>query len=335
MSASELFPRSWTGRRVAVLGAILIVMAFSAVRMDVPRLVSQVGGAVLAPLGLARASDAGNAIGSMVGQMWPLQLSDREDIAELPGFDPDNLPPFSHLETTTESVRELDPERLAPATVTHRKVWLVHPFGYVLDVAGKLLETVEIAIWGTLLAALLGLPLGLAGARPLVRSNAGRQTARGLSAGLRAVPELLSALFLVTAFGFGPSAGILALGLHAAGFLGRFYADAIEDANQAPVRALLAAGAGRLATFRFALLPQVRAPFVSSTVYILDRNVRMATVVGLVGAGGIGQELKGRIDMYEYAHVGTILAGILIVVLLLDQFAARLRRKTPDNLTPR
>lgn len=328
MSAGAAFPRGWTAGRIAVIVAVLAALGFSAQRMDVPRLLAQAGGALLAAAGLGAGSDAGTALGGMLGQMWPPQLSDRQDVTTIPGFDPADLPPFTHLETTSETVRQLDREALAPETVTRRTVWLVHPFGYALQVARKLLETVEIALWGTLLASLLGLPLGLAGARPLVGTGAIRQAARGLAAVLRSVPELLSALLLVAAFGFGPPAGILALGLHAAGFLGRFYADAIEDTNQAPVRALQAAGAGRLATFRFALLPQVRAPFVSSTFYILDRNVRMATVVGLVGAGGVGQELKGRIDMYEYAHVGTILLGILIVVLLLDQIAARLRRKT-------
>ncbi|MEJ5978012.1 phosphonate ABC transporter, permease protein PhnE [Novosphingobium sp. PS1R-30] len=313
MSTATAFPRSWSLRRIAVLAVVLVLLAVSAVRVDVPRLFTQAG--------------ASRALAGMAAQMWPLQISDRQDVAEIPGFDPAHLPLFAYLQTTDETTRELDRDRLAPATVRHRKVWLVQPFGYVTQVASKLLETIEIAIWGTLIAVLLGLPLGLAGSASLVRSPTVRQAARAASAGLRAVPELLSALVLVTAFGFGPPAGILALGLHAAGFLGRFYADAIEDANQAPVRALQASGAGRLATFRFALWPQVRAPFVSSTFYILDRNVRMATVVGLVGAGGIGQELKGRIDMYEYAHVGTILVGILIVVLLLDHIAARLRRK--------
>lgn len=315
MTAATPFPRSWSPLRLAAIAAILALLALSAVRMDVPRLITQ--------------ADAGKSLGGMVGQMWPPQLSDRQDVATIPGFDPARLPPLAYLETTSETRRALDPERLTAAAVTRETVWLVRPFGYVGQVALKLLETVEIAIWGTIIAAALGLPLGLFGARPLMAAAPVRQVARGICAALRAVPELLSALFLVTAFGFGPPAGILALGLHAAGFLGRFYADAIEDADQAPVRALQAGGAGRLATFRFALWPAVRAPFVSSTFYILDRNVRMATVVGLVGAGGIGQELKGRIDLYEYAHVGTILAGILIVVLLLDHFAARLRRKTP------
>lgn len=329
MAATAAFPRVWTARRVLLAMAVVGVLLISAVRLDVPRMLGQAADAVVGTAGRGGASNPARALGVMARRMWPPQLSDRRDTATIENFDPARLPPFSHLETTQERGRVLDPETLRPATVTRTTVWLVRPFGYALHVGAKLVETVEIALWGTLLACALGLPLGLAGAAPMVRLAPLRQAARGACAMLRAVPELLSALFLVTAFGFGPAAGILALGLHAAGFLGKFYADAIEDADQAPVRALQAAGAGGIATFRFALVPQVRAPFVSATFYILDRNVRMATVVGIVGAGGIGQELKGRIDMYEYAHVGTILIAILIVVIALDQIAARLRRKRP------
>ncbi|WP_255964271.1 PhnE/PtxC family ABC transporter permease, partial [Staphylococcus aureus] len=118
-------------------------------------------------------------------------------------------------------------------------------------------------------------------------------TARGIVSLLRAVPELISALFLVLAYGFGPIAGVLALALHACGFLGKFYAEDIETADDKPQEALRAISANKLKIMRFAVLPQVMPQFVAYTLYVLDRNVRMATVVGLVGAGGIGQELKG------------------------------------------
>lgn len=327
MTSTAAFPRSWPLRRVVTVAVIAAMLTVSALRMEVPRMMGQAFNAVLGAAGLVAPSETGAALGAMAGRMWPLEISSRRDIETIEGFDPTRLPAFTHVETTRQAGRALDHETLRPSTVTRTTVWLVHPFGYALHVAAKMVETIEIALWGTLFALAMGLPLGLASARALVRSAPIRQAARGICAMLRAVPELLSALFLVTAFGFGPTAGVFALGLHAAGFLGKFYADAIEDADQAPVRALLAAGASRIATFRFALVPQVRAPFVTSTFYILDRNVRMATVVGIVGAGGIGQELKGRIDMYEYAHVGTILVAILLVVVLLDQIAARLRRQ--------
>lgn len=97
--------------------------------------------------------------------------------------------------------------------------------------------------------------------------------------------------------------------------------------DRRPQEALAAIGAGRLAIWRMAVLPQVMQHHIGSTLYVLDRNVRMATVIGLVGAGGIGQELKGRYDMYEYGHVGTILLAIFLVVLLLNRLSERLRRR--------
>jgi phosphonate transport system permease protein len=120
---------------------------------------------------------------------------------------------------------------------------------------------------------------------------------------------------------------MLALGIHSAGFLGKFYAEDIEDADRKPQEALVALGAGKLRVLRAAVLPQVLPSYVAYTLYILDRNVRMATVVGLVGAGGIGLELKGRFDMFEYDHVGTILVAIFTTVLILDQISARLRAR--------
>jgi phosphonate transport system permease protein len=138
---------------------------------------------------------------------------------------------------------------------------------------------------------------------------------------------MISALFLVLAYGFGPIAGILALGLHAAGFLGKFYAEDIENADRGPQEALQAIGAGKLKVLWFGVLPQVFPQYIAYTLYILDRNVRMAIVIGIVGAGGIGQELKGRYDMFNYGHVSTILLALFVTVFLLDQLSARIRAR--------
>lgn len=328
MTPQPAFPRTLRWRHLAALVIAALLLASSAARMDLGRLAQQMAAAALAPVGLAAPSQASDALGGMIAQLVPIQLSDRRDIASMADFDPARLPRFAYLETTAESRRELNPDTLAHTEVTRQTTWLVQPFGYVGQVAAEMLETIEIALWGTILAIILSMPLALLGAAPLMSQRLVRGGARGLCAALRAFPELLSALFLVAAFGFGPGAGILALGIHAAGYLGRTFADAIEDADQRPLQAVQATGANGLIAFRMAVLPQVRAPFVSAAFYILDRNVRTATVVGLVGAGGIGQELKGRIDMFEYGHVGTILIAILITVLLLDRIAIRLRRRS-------
>ena len=195
------------------------------------------------------------------------------------------------------------------------------------DVFVKMVQTVEIAIWGTLLSVLLSIPLAYLAARNYTPSRFTYTLARGSISLLRSAPELIVALFLVLAYGFGPIAGVLALGLHAAGFLGKFYAEDIENADKKSQEALEAIGAGKLKTLWYGVLPQVLPQYIAYTLYILDRNIRMATVIGLVGAGGIGQELKGRFDMFQYDHVATILIAIFIVVFLLDQFSARLRAR--------
>jgi phosphonate transport system permease protein len=202
---------------------------------------------------------------------------------------------------------------------------MVEPFGYLVYVLGKMLESLEIALWGTLLALVAGLPLAYFGARGYAPGRVAYALARTTSSFLRAVPELVSALVLVLAFGFGPMAGVLALGLHSAGFFGKFYADDVENADRGPQEALLAVGANRLKVLRFAVLPQVLPQYVAYTQYILERNVRMATVIGVVGAGGIGIELKGRFDMFNFGHVSTILLVIFLTVMLLERLTQRLR----------
>jgi phosphonate transport system permease protein len=109
--------------------------------------------------------------------------------------------------------------------------------------------------------------------------------------------------------------------------LGKFYAEDIENADRKPQEALEAIGSGKLRTLWWGVLPQVMPQYVAYTSYILDRNLRMATVIGLVGAGGIGQELKGRFDLFQYGHVMTILLAIFLFVFALDQLSARIRAR--------
>jgi phosphonate transport system permease protein len=320
------FPPLLGHRTLAILLGTLAVLWITAQRVEIPRMIALTSEAVLVPLGLAERSQVGDGLGATLGQLVPIQLSTRREIARIEGFDPSRLPPFAHIETVETRVAELNPDTLRSESRTVRTGWLVEPFGYLFLVAAKMLETIEIALWGTLFAISIGWPLALMGARNLTPHPAIGAGARAIAAFLRAMPELIAALFLVIAFGFGPIAGVLALAFHSAGFLGKFYADDIEDADPRPQAALRGMGAGRIATWRFAILPEVLPQHIACTLYALDRNVRMATVIGLVGAGGIGQELKGRFDLYEYGHVGTILIAIFLVILLLDLIAARARR---------
>lgn len=277
-------------------------------------------------VGLTDDSQALDAFTALAERMWPPQLADEIEIGRIPGFDPHRLPLFAHVETRQVETRLIDPLTGQLRINVETRDILVRPFGYAIQVAVKLIETLEIALWGTLLAVTLGAPLALLSARGLSPHPVPIFAARAVVAFLRSAPELITALFFVLTFGFGPVAGVMALALHAAGFLGKFYAEDIENADPGPREALAATGAGRLKVLRHAILPQVMPQYVAYTLYILDRNVRMATVIGLVGAGGIGQELKGRYDLYDYGHVATILIAIFLLVLALDQLAARIRR---------
>jgi phosphonate transport system permease protein len=319
-------PRPYGGRAWAVGIVALIALWITGQRVEIGRMAAMTSEAVLAQAGLVERSQVREGLSKLLSELFPIQLSETREVARIPDFDPMDLPPFARLEAVETHVERLNPQTLRIERTTDRRTMLVEPFGYAAHVALKMLETLEIAVWGTILGVAFGLPLGMLGARNLTPHRWVRTAARGVIATMRSVPELVSALLLVIAYGFGPIAGVLALAIYGGGFLGKFYADDMESSDAAPQEALTAIGAGRVLLWRFAILPQVMPQFIAYTLYVLDRNVRMATVIGLVGAGGIGQELKGRYDMYEYAHVGTILVAILIVVLLLDQGASRLRR---------
>ncbi|CAH0356512.1 hypothetical protein BH11PSE5_BH11PSE5_20440 [soil metagenome] len=320
------YPRPYGSRTVLVLIGAALLLWYTGQRVEIGRMIAMTTEAVAVQFGPFGRSQVADGLGNAIGQLVPIQLSDRQDIARIEGFDPDDLPLLSHLETVESRGEAINPQTLRMESSPVRTTYLVQPLGYAWLVATKMLETLEIALWGTIVAIMVGFPLALLGARNMMRFAAIRMVARSVIGFCRAIPELVSALFLVIAYGFGPIAGILALGLYGAGFLGKFYADDIENADPRPQEALTAIGASKIVMWRYAILPQVLPQYIAYTLYILDRNVRMATVIGLVGAGGIGQELKGRYDMYEYGHVGTILIAIFIVVLLLDRSACRLRK---------
>lgn len=324
-------PTSWrfpAPVRPRVLLAWLLLVAavvVSAPSVEAGRMLRMTGEAVAA-LATGGHSQVGDGLGAIGRQLVPLQISERRDVSRIEDFDRNRLPLFAHIEVVDTRTQRLDPETLQMRTVVERTEYLVEPIGYLVHVGLKLWETLMIAFWGTLLAVLMSAPLAFFSARNLTPYGWLYGGARALVSLLRAVPELVSALFLVVAYGFGPVAGVLALALHGAGFLGKFYAEDVEAADPKPQEALAATGANRLKVLRFAILPQVIPQYIGYTLYVLDRNFRMATVVGLVGAGGIGQELKGRFDMYNYHHVGTILVAMFATVFLIDQLSARLRR---------
>lgn len=310
---------------IAVL--VFALLLITGYRTEMDRMVTMTTEAVGNLVGLNDDSQVVRGLSKVADSMWPPQLATSEEVARMNDFDAGNLPLFARVENRETVTQRLNENTLQLESVTQTTEVLYDPLGYVKTVLVKMIETLEIALWGTLLAVSLSIPLAWFAASNYSPNRVTYTLARGFISLLRSVPELIVALFLVLAYGFGPIAGVLALGLHAAGFLGKFYAEDIENADKQPQEALEAIGAGKIKTVLYAVMPQVLPQYVAYTAYILDRNLRMATVVGLVGAGGIGQELKGRFDMYDYGHVMTILIAIFLFVFLLDQLSARIRSR--------
>ena len=191
----------------------------------------------------------------------------------------------------------------------------------------SMVETVEIAIWGTFIAIVLSIPLGIFSARNIAPHPLVYLVARVVTVLFRAIPEFILAMFLVISVGFGAISGILALGLHTMGFLAKFYAEDMEHVSTEPIDALTATGATKSQIFMFSVVPQVLHSFIAYNLYILDRNVRMATMLGIVGAGGIGYELISAFRMFRYQRVTTIIIIIFVTILTIDFVSSEIRKR--------
>ena len=188
-------------------------------------------------------------------------------------------------------------------------------------------ETIEIAFLGTFIAIILSIPVGLFSARNLAPNYLVFLIARIITIFFRAIPEFIIAMILVIAVGFGAIPGVLALGLHTMGFLAKFYAEDIEHVNKGPIEALKSSGASKRQIISFAVIPQIIPSFVANNLYILDRNIRMATMLGIVGAGGIGYELLSSFRMFEYQKVSAIIIIIFITIFIIDHLSSLIRSK--------
>ncbi len=173
---------------------------------------------------------------------------------------------------------------------------------------------------GTLLAALLGLLFALPAAGRF--GVPAQSLARLLLNALRAVPELVWGALMVLAAGLGPNAGTLALALHTGGVLGRLFAEALENTPAQPAEALRLAGSGRLAAFAYGTLPGVWPQLVAYTLYRWENNIRMASVLGFVGAGGLGQMLYFSLSLFQQAQAATVILAMLVLVLGVDSLSA-------------
>jgi len=188
-------------------------------------------------------------------------------------------------------------------------------------------ETLAMSLLGTLLAAVLGLALALPASRQHEADRARLRTAtRFVLNALRSIPELVWAALLLISAGLGPFAGTLALALHTSGVLGRLFAEAIENAPPGPGAALRAQGVGNGRVFLYATLPQVLPQLLSYTLYRWENNIRAAAVLGVVGAGGLGQLLSFHMGLFHMGKTATILGAMLLLVALVDSLSYAARR---------
>jgi phosphonate transport system permease protein len=195
------------------------------------------------------------------------------------------------------------------------------------EIAWPALETVDIALFGTVMAVLFALPLAVLAARNTTPARVLYGVARAIIAICRSIPDLVWALIFVTAVGLGPFPGALAISVHSVGMLGRLFAEVIEDMDMGPVEALTMTGANRLQVFSHAVVPTVLPSLLGIGLYRLDENIRSSLVLGFVGAGGIGFELLTAMNLFDYHTVSMVLLVQFALVLAAERLSAWLRRR--------
>ena len=195
------------------------------------------------------------------------------------------------------------------------------------DALWPALETIDIAIFGTLAGVILAVPLAVLAAANVTPSRYMYYLARGIIGFTRAVPDLVWALFFVTAVGLGRFPGGLALAVHSIGMLGRLFAETIEHMDMAPIDALSLTGARRVQIFTHGIIPSVLPSLAGISLYRLDENFRSSLVLGFVGAGGIGFQLLTAMNLFQYREVSLLLIVIFVIVVAVERLSALLRQK--------
>ncbi|QIM16188.1 phosphonate ABC transporter, permease protein PhnE [Leucobacter insecticola] len=193
-------------------------------------------------------------------------------------------------------------------------------------IVSLLVETVQMAVVGTVLGAILSLFIAFGAAANLAPKWL-YFPCRWIMNVIRSLPDLVFALMFVSAVGLGPFAGILAMTIGSIGSIGKVFAEAMESVDAGPMTAMRAVGASPRQVTQFGVLPQAAPLLVSYTLLLFEGNVRGATILGMVGAGGIGLELTTAMRMYDYGHLSAIIICIIVLVTLIDQASALIRKK--------
>lgn len=197
---------------------------------------------------------------------------------------------------------------------------------YLAGLARATWTTVRIATLGSLLGAVLALPLAVLTARNLAAPKPLAWLAKGLLDVMRSIHTLVFGLVLVGIVGLGPTAGILAIGLHSMGTYGKLFAEAIESLDMAAVHAVQSVGAGPLQVFFTAIWPSVLPQFVSSHLYIWEFNIRDSTILGIIGAGGLGLLISEATALFQWGRLATVLLVVIALVASFDAMSRRIRK---------
>ena len=229
-------------------------------------------------------------------------------------FKPVEISHVSKLFTQSQNMREFGRGFLHPDFTQWRlyvaQMWL----------------TVQIAIWGTFLAVLVAVPMGLASARNIAPVWL-QQPMRGFTNILRSVPDLVVGLVFVVAVGLGPFAGVMAIAVNTGGVLAKLFSEAVESIDKAPIEGVRATGANRLQEIIWGVIPQVAPLWTSYALYRFESNSRSATVLGLIGAGGIGQLLFDSLNSFAYPALSAIVIVIVVAVTLIDFLSQAMRAR--------
>jgi len=189
----------------------------------------------------------------------------------------------------------------------------------------EMLVTLEIALWGTFLAVLTAIPFGLLASSNIVPWWV-YQPIRRLMDSFRAINEMVFAMLFVVAVGLGPFAGVLALWIHTSGILAKLFSEAVEAIDHQPIEGIRSTGAGALHEIIYGVIPQVMPLWISFTLYRFESNIRSATVVGMVGAGGIGVLLWEIIRSFQYKETSAVMIIVVITVSLIDIVSSKIRK---------
>jgi phosphonate transport system permease protein len=200
-------------------------------------------------------------------------------------------------------------------------------WSYLPDIAGPMVETFAMAVIASAIGCTVALPFSFLASRVTTPNLAAYLADRGILNVVRALPDLLYALIFVAALGIGPLPGILALILFNIGVVAKLLSETVDGVDPGPIEATRAAGANRIQTVRWAVLPQVLPNYVAYSLYVFELNVRASAVLGLVGAGGIGTEINTQRQFFNYPNLSVILIVIFLAVFVIELFSIWLRRR--------